>query len=48
MGVDLSMILRDDSLRQLKTLDEKVKRIRDVEDFLIKKYGIADRDDAIA
>ena len=47
MGVDCSMILRDDSLRQLKTLDEKIQRIRSVEDFLIKKYGIANRDDAI-
>lgn len=47
MGVDCSMILRDDSLRQLKTREEKIQRIRSVEDFLIKKYGIANRDDAI-
>lgn len=47
MGVDCSMILRDDSLRQLKTREEKINRIRGIEDFLIKKYGIANRDDAI-
>ena len=42
------MILRDDSLLELKTLEEKVARIKKMEDFLMKKYGVANREDAIS
>lgn len=41
------MILRDDSLRKLKTRQERLNRIHEVEDRLVKKYGIVNRDDAI-
>lgn len=46
MGVDCSMILRDDNLRELKTFEEKIARIRAIEDFLVKKYGIVNREEA--
>lgn len=47
MGVDCSMILRDDSLCGLNTMEEKVARIQAIEDFLVKKYGIANREEAL-
>lgn len=48
MSVDCSMILRDDSLLELKTLEEKVARIKKMEDFLMKKYGVSNRKDAVS
>ena len=47
MGTDCSMILHDDRLRRLKTKEERINHIRSIEDFLVKKYGFANRDDAI-
>jgi hypothetical protein len=47
MGVDCSMILRADELHQLSSHEEKIAYIRALEDRLIKKYGIAKREDAI-
>jgi len=38
------MILKADELCQLKTYDEKVAYIKALEDRLLKKYGIQDRD----
>ena len=38
------MILQADELRQLKTLEEKVAYIKALEERLLKKYGIQDRD----
>ena len=47
MGVDCSMILRDDSLCELKTFEERMARIQVIEDYLVKKYGITNREEAI-
>ena len=47
MSVDCSMILRDDSLRKLKTLEERKNRITEVLDFLVKKYGVGNRADEV-
>ena len=47
MGVDCSIILRDDNVRKSKTYKERIDRLRFIEENLIKKYGIANREDAI-
>lgn len=47
MGTDCSMILHDNRLSRLRTKEERISLIRSIEDSLIKKYGIANRDEAI-
>lgn len=47
MGVDCSMILRDDSLRNMDKPEERLARLQAMKDFLVKKYGIANYEEAI-
>lgn len=47
MGVDCSMILRDDSLRNMNAHEDRLARILAIQDYLVKKYGIANRKEAI-
>ena len=47
MGVDCSMILRDDRLRNLHNFEERMAIVRAIQDHLAKKYGIGNREEAI-
>lgn len=47
MGMDCSMILHDKNLSRLKTKEERIKYIRSIEGYLIRKYNIVNRDEAI-
>ena len=47
MGVDCSMILRDDSLRNMNAPEERLAKIQAIQNYLVKKYGIANCDEAI-
>jgi len=47
MGVDCSMILRDDRLRNLHNPEERMAIVRAIQDLLVKKYGIANRDEEV-
>lgn len=47
MSVDCSMILRDDRLRNMNAPDERLARLQEIQDYLVKKYGIANSDEAI-
>lgn len=47
MSIYCCMVLRDDSLRSIKTRPEKINRLRQLEDRLINKYGFARREEAV-